>query len=415
MTVIVRAFRRHPRWYAAALVLVVLVGVATVWLVGRSAAPAGQEEATARTGTLDRTVVVTGTVQPSQRADLNFPAGGEVISVTVTEGQQVAAGQPLAAIDAASLSGQVAQARSALAAARARLAADRDADASAAQIDADEAAVDSAQAQLDVALQSESEATLAAPFAGTVAAVNVTVGEQVTAGGGGSSSTGAAGGFPSAGGNGAGGLATALAGAGSPDSATTSDGAAVVVVSTGSYIVEATVDDTQVGQLQPGQQADITPSGAVTPVPGTVESVALVASSTSGVASYPVTIAVTGSPPGLHLGSGAQVEVVTERITDAVLVPSAAVSGAAADATVLLVGPDGPVTHPVTVGATSNGRTQILDGLASGDRVLIPAADAAPAAPGGLFRGGGGGNGGGTQGGGTTRQEPRDGTSGGGS
>jgi multidrug efflux pump subunit AcrA (membrane-fusion protein) len=412
MTVIVRAFRRHPGWYISAFVVVLLVVVATVWLAGRSAATAEPELATARTGTLDRTVVITGTVQPSQRADLNFPAGGEVVSVTVTVGQQVAAGQPLAAVDAASLSGQVAQARSALASAEARLAADRDAGASSSQIAADRAAVDSAQAQLDVAVENESAATLTAPFAGTVAAVNVTVGEQVSAGGlsSGGSASGSSGATSAAGGNG-GSAAAALAAGGSGASGTT-DGAAVVVVSTGSYIIEATVDDTQVGQLQPGQQANITPNGAVTPIPGTVESVALVATSTSGVASYPVTITVTGSPPGLHIGSSAQVEVVTERITNAVLVPSAAVRGSGADATVQVAGPDGPLTRPVTVGVTSGGRTQILSGLASGDQVLLPVAAEAPAPSGGLFGGGGGG---GQQQGGNDQQENQDGASGGGS
>ena len=63
-----------------------------------------------------------------------------------------------------------------------------------------------------------------------------------------------------------------------------------MVVSTDSYIVNATVDDTQVGQVKVGDQAVITPSGSTSTVYGTVSSVGLVASSRLGssVASFPV-------------------------------------------------------------------------------------------------------------------------------
>ncbi|MCO1656186.1 efflux RND transporter periplasmic adaptor subunit [Pseudonocardia humida] len=412
MTVIVRSFRRHPRRYTAVLVVLVLVVAATIWLVTRSTAAAEPQLATARTGQLDRTVVVTGTIEPTQRADLDFPAGGEVVSVTAAVGQQVAAGQALAAVDSAALSGQVAQARSALASAEARLAADRSADASAEQIAADRAAVDSARAQLDVARRNEANATLTAPFAGTVAAVNVTLGEQVTAGGGGSSAASAAasaasaasGGLGGQGGAGGPGGGISASGGAAVSSGSTSATAApgtahVVVVSTGSYIVDATVDDTQVGELRPGLAANITPNGAVEAVPGTVESVALVATSSSGVAGYPVTISVTGSPPGLHIGSTAQVEIVTERITDAVLVPSAAVRGGGGETTVVVREGDEDVTRPVTPGATSGGRTQILRGLASGEQVVLPETGEAPPQSGFGFGNRPGGGQGGDQGG----------------
>jgi multidrug efflux pump subunit AcrA (membrane-fusion protein) len=407
MTVIVRSFRRHPRRYTAVLVVLVLVVAATIWLISRSSAAAEPQLATARTGQLDRTVVVTGTIEPTQRADLDFPAGGEVVSVTAAVGQQVAAGQELAAVDSASLSGQVAQARSALASAQARLAADRSADASSEQIAADRASVDSAQAQLDVARRNEANATLTAPFAGTVAAVNVTLGEQVTAGGGGSAAASAAaaaaasGGPGGSGGSGGSGISASGGAAVSSGStaATASPGTAdVVVVSTGSYIVDATVDDTQVGQLRQGLTANIIPNFAVEAVPGTVESVALVATSTSGVAGYPVTVSVTGSPPGLHIGSTAQVEIVTERITDAVLVPSAAVRGTGDETTVVVREGEEDVSRPVAAGATSGGRTQILRGLASGEQVVLPESGEAPPSGfggfGGNRQGGSGGQGG---------------------
>ena len=63
--------------------------------------------------------------------------------------------------------------------------------------------------------------------------------------------------------------------------------AQVVVVSTGSYVVNTTVDSTQVGQIKVGDQATITVSGSTTPVYGTVGSIGLLATTTSGVAPSP--------------------------------------------------------------------------------------------------------------------------------
>lgn len=401
MTVIVRMFRRRPRWYVAGgVVFVAAIGAGV--LIGPRAAPAAPQLATAGVGMLSRTVAVTGTVEPAQRADLDFAAGGQVTSVEVTVGQQVAASQALASVDAASLPAQVAQARSSLASAQARFTADSSAGASSAQAAADQTAITAAQAQLDVAQQNASQATLTAPFAGTVAAVNITVGQRVSAAGGTSSASGA--GSADAAASGAGSSGAGSSGAGASGVASGSSGsngsgtAAVVVVSTGSYVLDATVDDTQVGQLKPGQAASIIPNGVTTSIPGTVTSVGLVATSTSGVASYPVILAVTGSPPGLHLGASAQAEITTQEITDAVLVPSAAVHGTGPDSSVTVLDHGTQVSRPVTVGATSRGRTQIVQGLSSGDEVVLPAGAPRTGAGAGSGGGFGGFGGGGTRG-----------------
>lgn len=379
------ALRR--RWYVAGALVLIVAIAATVLLVRASSAAPAQQVVAARTGTLNRTVALNGTIAPANRADLSFSAGGQVTAVNVAVGQQVAPGQALATVDAASLPGQTAQARSSLASARARLAADRSTGASAAQIDADNAAVAAAQAQVDVAVQNEAQATLTAPFAGTVAAVNVTVGQRVSAGGGGSAAASAAGSGSGSAAAAALGGNTVASGSGASGSGASASSAAVVVVSTGSYRLDAGVDDTQVGQLAVGQAAAITPNGATAPIPGTVASVGLVATSTSGVASYPVTIAVTGSPPGLHLGASAQIEVTTQQIQDAVLVPAAAVHGAGTATAVTVLEQGRAVSRPVTVGASAGSRTQITKGLQAGEDVVVPEAAARPGAGGGGFAG----------------------------
>jgi membrane fusion protein, macrolide-specific efflux system len=113
-----------------------------------------------------------------------------------------------------------------------------------------------------------------------------------------------------------------------------------------------------------------------------------------------VTIAVTGSPPGLHLGASAQAEITTEQITDAVLVPSAAVHGTGRDAAVTVLDQGEPVSRPVTVGVTSGGRTQITQGLTSGEQVVLPAGASRTGAGAGGLGGLGGRTGGAERGGG---------------
>ena len=58
-----------------------------------------------------------------------------------------------------------------------------------------------------------------------------------------------------------------------------------------------------------------------TPVFGTISAIGLLSTSDSGVAAYPVTVAVTGDQEGLHDGVTADVELVYERRTDVLTVP----------------------------------------------------------------------------------------------
>ncbi len=144
-----------------------------------------------------------------------------------------------------------------------------------------------------------------------------------------------------------------------------------MVVSTGSYIVNATVDSTQVGQLKVGDQATITVSGSTTPVYGTVGSIGLLASTTSGVASFPVVVDVTGSPSGIYGGSSATLAITTEELQGVVVVPTAAIHYSGNDTTVLLDSGGKKVTKTVQIGAASGGDTQVTSGLSVGDKVYV--------------------------------------------
>ena len=430
--VLTPALRRMPAkgWLMVSAVVVV-VGVAVAWWLWPGAqSGVATRLATAGLGTIRQTVSATGTIEPAQQANLNFGVSGQVTAVPATVGESVQSGQTLATVDAASLPSQLAQAHAAVASALAKVAADRAAGASDAQVNADDAALASANAQLTVAQQNLSKATLTAPFAGTVAAVTLTVGQQVSgtsSAGSGASAAGSGGGSGGGGPAGAGGSGGSAASSVAATSTTTTSNAQVVVISTGSYVVNASVDDTEVGQLKSGEQAVIVPNGATNQIFGTVASVGMVGSQSSGVATYPVTIDVTGSPAGLAIGASTQVSIIVKQLTDVLVVPRAAVHQDAGRSVVYEMAGGKQVAHPVTVGLSTGGQTQIIDGLAAGTRIVLPAAPTGTgsgsagrgggAGAGGFggggaggFGGGGGGFGGGGGGGGGGGRGPTGGT-----
>ncbi|HYS40622.1 MAG TPA: RND transporter, partial [Pseudonocardiaceae bacterium] len=247
--------------------------------------------------------------------------------------------------------------------------------ASSTQVAADQAAVTAAQNQVTNAQNALAEATLTSPITGTVASVNLTVGQQVSGSSGstgssaGSGSTGGTGGAGAGGAGGTSGAGTGSTGTGTGTGSSTDQ---IVVISNGSYVVNASVDDTQVGQVKVGDQAVITPNSGTTTAFGTVTSVALLASSSSSVPSYPVTIGVTGSPTGLYPGASASVQIIVKQLTNALVIPASALHFTNGKVTVLKLVSGKQTSVTVTTGMTQGGQIQILSGLADGDQVVTP-------------------------------------------
>jgi membrane fusion protein, macrolide-specific efflux system len=427
-----KRFVTKRRVIVAAVVVLAVGGGLGAWLGTQSSSGATVTTSivTAGYGTISQTASATGTIAAADTADLNFGASGRVTAVDVSVGQTVSAGQTLATIDPTSLDAQVDQAEAALDTDEAKLAQDQaSSSTSSTQVAADQAAVTAAQASLTSAQNAVSDATLTSTISGTVASVDLTVGQQVSGSGSGSSSqdnssTGSTGSDSSgtgANGNGGNGNGTGSQGdngsssassddsgsSGSSGSGSSSSSTQVVVVGTGSYVVNASVDDTVVGEIQDGDQATITPQGSTTSIYGLVGSVGVVASQSSGVASFPVVINVTGSPSGVYPGDSADVSIVVKELQNVLEIPTAAIqfSGGGTSVEVDRNGQD--VTQPVTLGTASGGYTQVLSGLTAGERVVEHIVSVGPTGTsfgGGTFRrgefGGGGFGGGGFGGGG---------------
>jgi len=330
-----RTVRR--RWWVIATVLVVAAGTG-LWWTERDSQAAGAQTTT---GTVSRgdystTVTASGTIEPARQEDLSFAVAGEITVVRVAAGDRVHRGDVLARIDDDALVAQRDAARSQLDAALTQLDEDEDADASDTQLAADEASVAAARSQLAQAEEDVDDAVLRAPMNGTVSAVNIAVGDQ----------------------------------AGSMTGDSTS--AAITVISTRSFQVDASVGAADAASLKKGMQVEIAPTGATDTVYGTVTSIGAIATAdSSGAATFPVTIDVTGSPKGLYAGSSADVVITTRKVTDVLTVPTPALHTENGETWVWLVDGAGRRKVTITTGATYGMATEVKSGLQEGDQVEI--------------------------------------------
>ncbi|MFJ4107419.1 efflux RND transporter periplasmic adaptor subunit [Oerskovia enterophila] len=382
MSQLLRRTSTRTRVVAGALVLVLVAG-AVYWFVLRhpSSAAAAPEATTqsvaASLSTVQQSVTTTATLTPSIQEEVAFAGSGTVTAVDVQAGDTVEEGQALATIDTLQLDAAVLSARADLAEAQATLADSQDAsDGSAAdlaRISADQAQVEVAQSAVTAAEAALAGATLTAPAAGLVTEVNVSVGQAVTGSTSSASGSGSSGGTAGTGSGATGGTGASGAAPGATSSATTtSSGAAFVIVGTDAWEAMATVGDADLPHLAVGNQVELTVDGLEDTVFGTVATIGLLPSTTSGTATYPVTISVTGSPEGLHDGVSADAEIIYERRTDVLTVPTAAVRTVDGESVVTQAGEDGEeVTTVVTVGETTGSLVEITSGLEEGDEVLV--------------------------------------------
>jgi macrolide-specific efflux system membrane fusion protein len=415
------SFWRRHRWpLVGAGVVVVAAAIALpLWLTSSSPAAFGLTVTTVTvpvtTGTIQSTVTSSGTIEPASSANLNFAVSGTVTAVDVKAGQTVTAGQVLATVDTTALTEEVNAAQAQLTSAEDRLSSDEASGASTSAVDSDQASVTSAQSSLSTAQTNLNDASLTSTIAGTVASVDLTVGQQITGTGSGGGGTG----------NGTGSTGTGATGTGGTGS-NGSTSAQVEVIGTNSYIVNTTVDDTQIGQISDGDQVNITPSAGSSTTRasafsagsgsnggstsgsgtdyGTVGSISLIGSQSSNVTTFPVVINVTGDPSGLYAGASADVSIIVKQLNDVTEVPTAAISyGSNGQATVTEVVNGAHVVKNVTTGAAENGETQITSGVQPGAKVLereVKFNAPTGGAGGGLFGGTGGTKSGGFPGGG---------------
>lgn len=164
-----------------------------------------------------------------------------------------------------------------------------------------------------------------------------------------------------------------------------------------SFVVDADATTAQIGDIQDGEQAVITPVGGTDVNYGIVGTFSNLGTTTSGVTSYPVTVSVTGSSKGLFIGSSADVSVIVRQLTNVLEVPTSAVHSVGSYSFVYLLKNGKEVRQVITTGLSSGTETQVVSGLKEGQTVVlaslsakVPSGDGSSGF-GGRFGGDGGG------------------------
>lgn len=374
------ARRRSRILLAGTLAGLVVAASGGAWLLTRdSSEAAASSTAQVTNQTVRETVSATGTVAARRTRDESFAVSGTVTKVRVHEGDKVRKGEVLATVGKAALVASRQAAATSLDAAITQLSEDTDSGAGDVQLAADQTAVVAARATLADAKDAVTNATLRATIAGTVTSVGISKGDAV------GSSSGSSGGG-----------ASPTTSTDTSSTADTSSGT-ISIVSTGSYVVDATVAAADVDQVKKGLQAEVTATGVTDTIYGTVTSVGLVAQTNdSGAAVFPVTITVTGKQKDLYAGVSATATIVVKQRPDVLTVPSRALSTVNGATHVTKVVDGKKVDTEVKTGETYGMTTEVVSGLAEGDSVVVPGFQR----PTGSGSGGNGGGEGGFPGGG---------------
>ena len=260
------------------------------------------------------------------KANVVLAEAQEALSEAQAGGDKLALAQAQLAVHQAEVALQAAQ--------EAR--ADLDSGADATKIATAQAAVDKKRLALNDAEAALAGAQLIAPFDGTILQTNVNVGDQLTA-----------------------------------------NTTVLTLANLKSLQVVASVDETTIRQISAGQDAAITfdafPGQSFQ---GKVLSVPLQGSLQGGVMVYAVPVSLTGAEQlALLVGMTANVEIQVGQASDALLVPTLALSKANGLYQVLVpntTDPNGdPTAVPVEIGLSNGTYTQITKGLNPGDQVVV--------------------------------------------
>ncbi|MBB3095318.1 HlyD family secretion protein [Actinoplanes campanulatus] len=349
---------RNGRRIGALLVVAGAVAAGIILAVQRNETATPPPTVVADRGEVTRVVATTGTVEPAATLGLAFGVNGTVASVSVRPGNRVTKGQALAALDGTGAADDVTDAEAALSEAQSRLSEARTVSvsttASATACARPKAAaagpcatrgypdtggdpVLTAEQQVYQAAHRVEEAeeafkgtTLKAPIAGTVLAVEGSVGDHAQRG-----------------------------------------STFVSLADTYAMRVRAAFPEADATALETGQSATITPAGSDGTYAGEVVQVDPVGTRDGTLVRYGVLLSVAHPPSDLLVGQSAQVEVRTGQVDSALRVPSTAVHDVSGDSGTVLVRSGGQsVARTVTLGLQGDEYTEITGGLAEGDQVV---------------------------------------------
>jgi HlyD family secretion protein len=215
-----------------------------------------------------------------------------------------------------------------------------------AEVAAAQASLLQAQVAVDTAQRNLDQATLKAPFDGVVSAVDMQIGSST--------------------------------------SSTSSSG--ITLVDRSKLHIDVSLSEADAAKVAVGQPVTLT-FDALSNVTlnGTVATVSPAATTSQNVVTYPIQIEFDPGQTPVKVGMSATATIESQKVDDAILVPSRAVQTAGGTKTVTLLqgAQQTPVSVTVTTGLTSNGQTQIVSSggngvpaLKAGDVVSVPSTTA---------------------------------------
>jgi multidrug efflux pump subunit AcrA (membrane-fusion protein) len=207
---------------------------------------------------------------------------------------------------------------------------------SAAQLASDQAAIEQARADLVDARLQLRQAVLRSTRSGRVVALDVKKGDAVSAG-----------------------------------------DVAAVVVGGKAVTIATTVPESKVARVAVGQRVRVSTPGESDSAEGTVTAIGLVADSSSGTASYPVTVTVEDPTIALPTGSQALLAIVVGTAKDVVTVPISAITRRGTGASVRTWDGSKLTNEAVTLGTVGARDVEVTDGLSAGDEVVLADIDQA--------------------------------------
>ncbi|MBU0715492.1 MAG: efflux RND transporter periplasmic adaptor subunit [Verrucomicrobia bacterium] len=149
----------------------------------------------------------------------------------------------------------------------------------------------------------------------------------------------------------------------------------ILYVMSDRLIIEAQVDETDIGRIVVGQTADITLDAYPQDViPGKVDQIAYEAKTVNNVTTYMVDVLPGKVPAFLRSGMTANIKVLTAATNGVLLIPTEALHTQTNTMVVWIPNPDDPERHrtvPVVVGLNDGKQAEIIFGLQEGNAVLV--------------------------------------------
>lgn len=192
--------------------------------------------------------------------------------------------------------------------------------------------VAAAQARVDAADTTLAMSQLTAPFGGTVTEVSITNGDQVTPG-----------------------------------------TRSFRIDDLSRLLIDVQVSEVDINSIQVGQDVTVTFDAILSKTfHGKVSKVALAGNLVQGVVNFTVTVELTDDDPEIKPGMTAAVTIVTQELTDVLLVPNRAVRVVNNQRVVYLLKDGKPVEVNITLGATSDTYSEVVGGdLKEGDEIIL--------------------------------------------